>query len=422
MKVLLINQVFYPDSVATAQHLTDLALYFKKNGVDVTVVTGNRNYERREIVYSSYEEYQGIKIHRVGSTGFGKRSFFHRLVDAVTFDLALLVKLLFIPKQDVIISFTSPPLVGMFGAFFKMIKGGHLVQWMMDVNPEAAIAVGYLKAQSLPSRFLLGLFRWSLLKADQTVVLDRYMKEKIVAHGFPEENVVVVPPWPVQQLKKPDITAADDNPFRKANGLQGKFIILFSGNHSIVHPLDTVLEAALLLEKRKDIAFVFIGGGLRAEQVTTFKEKHKLANIYQLPFQPREMLKYSLGMANLHVVVLGEKVNGLVHTSKVYGILATGAPYVAVAPRRSHLGDLLEECPYGFLVEHGKPEQFLDVIEKAQQLTPDQLVEYGEKNFNHAAKKYSAEECLGKVYEKLILRNASTSSDSFEPKRSLSLK
>lgn len=417
MKVLLINQVFYPDSVATAQHLTDLALYFRKQGVEVTVVTGNRNYERREIVYASREEYHGIQIHRVGSTGFGKKSFFHRLVDAVTFDLALLLKLLFIPKHDVVISFTSPPLVGMFGALFKMLKGGHLVQWMMDINPEAAIAVGYLKPNSLPSKFLLSLFRWSLLKADQCLVLDRFMKEKIVAHGFPAENVVVVPPWPVQQLKRPDITAADENPFRKAHGLQGKFIILFSGNHSIVHPLDTVLEAALLLEKRKDIAFVFIGGGLRAEQVTAFKEKHKLGNIYQLPFQPREMLKYSLGMANLHVVVLGEKVNGLVHTSKVYGILATGAPYVAVAPKQSHLADLLEECPYGFLVEHGKPEQFIDVIERAQNLNTEQLAVYGEKNFEHASKKYSAEECLGKVFETLIARNDPSFAQPAAPKR-----
>jgi len=417
MKVLILNQVFYPDSAATAQHLTDLAIHLKKKGCEVTVLAGNRNYERREIVYSKFEDYQGIKIHRVGSTGFGKKSFFHRFVDAVTFDFCLILKLLMIPKHDVIIAFTSPPLISLFGSFFKILKGGRLVEWMMDVNPEAAIAVGYLRKESLVTRFLIQVFRWSLLHADQAVVLDRYMKEKIVAHGFDPEKVVIIPPWPVHEVTRPEPSSlATENPFRKKHGLQGKFVVLFSGNHSIVHPFDTLLESARVLKDRKDIAFVFIGGGLRAEEVTAFKEKHGLGNILQLPYQPREVLKTSLAMANLHVVVMGEKVNGLVHTSKIYGILATGAPYVAIAPRRSHLGDVLEACPYGYLVEHGNPGQLVKVIHEAQCLTVEQLKLFEKSNLDYVLNEYSSESILDRVYRSVVLGETELPNENFTPR------
>jgi hypothetical protein len=45
MKVLLLNQCFYPDVMATAQHLTDLAVALVREGHEVTVVASDRGYD-----------------------------------------------------------------------------------------------------------------------------------------------------------------------------------------------------------------------------------------------------------------------------------------------------------------------------------------------------------------------------------------
>ena len=127
MKILLLNQTFYPDSVATAQQLTDLATYLVQKGHDVSVIAGRRGYENKEAIFASRETFRGIKIYRLQTTGFGKQRFALRLFDALTFDLMLVLKLLFFPPQDIVVSFTSPPLIGFLGGCFCRFKGGRAV-------------------------------------------------------------------------------------------------------------------------------------------------------------------------------------------------------------------------------------------------------------------------------------------------------
>jgi len=371
MKILLLNQTFYPDNVATSQQLADLALFLHKKGHQVRVLTGQRGYEERSKKFAQEEVWQGVHIQRVVSTGFGKSRFRYRLIDSFTFFFSLLLALFRTPQQDLVISFTSPPLIGVFGALFCWLKGGRHVQWLMDVNPDAAFQVGYLKRNSLLGRALNTVFEKTLQDASQVVVLDRWMKKRMVEHGAKEENIVVVPPWSVLGEKSPSLTE-EIREFKSLHGLEGKFIVLYSGNHSVVHPLTTVLEAAKVLKDNSEVVFLFIGAGIRTRDVRDFKEKHQLENIVQLPLQPREKVKASFGSADLHVVVMGPGMSGLVHTSKIYSVLASGKPYVFVGPKESHVCDLLQECPTGFSVEADFPHEILKAIRQTQEFTSEQ--------------------------------------------------
>jgi glycosyltransferase involved in cell wall biosynthesis len=400
MKILLLNQVFYPDPVATAQHTRDLALFLRGKGHEVTVIAGQRNYERRETKYPLLETYQGVRIHRIRSTGFGKRRIRFRMIDALTFQFGVLFKLLTLPRQDIVISFTSPPLIGLLGVLFTSLRGGKSVQWLMDVNPDAAIAVGYLKPRAWFTRILNALFELTLHRSEKLVVLDRWMRDRILEHGARDAQMAIVPPWPVQRLEAPPPGAGEN--FRKEHGLDGKFVVLYSGNHSVVHPLDTLLEAAIRLKDDPSIAFLFIGGGLRTQDVESAVKAHGLKNIVQLPPQPRSVLPESLGAGHLHVVVMGEKVTGLVHPSKLYGVLATGRPYVYIGPRRSHGADVLQECPYGYHVEHGQIDALCDVIRVARELSQEDREQIARENFGYVTRRYSVERSLGVFYTEVI--------------------
>jgi hypothetical protein len=61
--------------------------------------------------------------------------------------------------------------------------------------------------------------------------------------------------------------------FRIENNFGDKIVIMYSGNHAYVHPLDTILHVALKLQDNSNFLFVFVGGGVRKKDVTEFKNK-----------------------------------------------------------------------------------------------------------------------------------------------------
>lgn len=395
MHFLLLNQTFYPDEVATAQQLLDLARFLTKNGHRVSVIAEARGYENRKVRYPSFETFEGIEIHRVRSTGFGKKIIPLRLIDALTFDIFLFLKLFFFPKVDYVVSFTSPPLIGFLGVLYAKWKRTKSVQWLMDINPEIAVVVGYLKRNALVTKLLFGAFDFSIQQSEKIVVLDRWMKKKITPLLTPEQKAIVVHPWSVVKSQGKLNANFEDSLFRKENKLGDKFIVLFSGNHSIGHPLDTLFEAALRLKNDPSIVFAFVGSGVRAPEVGKFRDKHGLKNILQLPLQRREVLSDMLKSSNLHAIVMGENLSGLMHPSKIYSILATGRPYLFIGPKEGHVTDIIRQCPYGFFAEHGDVNQVISSIERVKSYRDSEYERVAQHNIPFVTEHFSIEKSLG---------------------------
>jgi glycosyltransferase involved in cell wall biosynthesis len=411
MKILLLNQTFYPDNLATSQQVADLAVYLTQRGHQVSVVTGQRAYEERQRKFVSFEKWQGIDIYRVSSTGFGKGRLRYRIIDSATFFISLVWQLMFFPGQDLVINFTSPPLIGAVGALFSWLKGGRSVQWLMDINPDAAFQVGYLNRKSPLGRALNFVFEATVKNASEVIVLDRWMKHRVIEHGAPKERVIIVPPWSVFKENEAGVEEAIRE-FKREHKLENKFIVLYSGNHSVVHPLDTLLDAAKELRSREDIVFLFIGAGLRTKDVAAFKEKNQLSNIVQLPLQPREKVRASFGSADLHCVVMGPGMSGLVHTSKIYSVLASGKPFVFVGPHQSHVSDLVRVNSLGTVVESGQATLLAETILETQKLS-EQAKEHI-RNVSHAiVRNYSPMINLSNFYQSVIQEGEPNPEEAF---------
>ena len=347
MKILFLNQTFYPDVASTAQHLGDLAVALADQGHDVTVVCSQRAYDNPAERYPPREEWRGVQIRRIPSFGFGKTSRWRRAADFGSYLASCVLHLATLPRYDLVVAMTSPPLISWLGALFARIKADRFVFWVMDLNPDEAIAAGWLRPDSWTTRTLSAMLRYGLHEADSVVVLDRFMAERIEAKGVDAAKISILPPWSHDHIVRYDIEGRER--FRTEHGLDGKYVVMYSGNHSPCHPLTTLLEAAQKLRHRKDIAFCFVGGGSGFEKVRHFAAEQKLKNIVTLPYQPLNGLAASLSSADLHVVVMGDPFVGLVHPCKVYNIRTLGIPYLYIGPAESHVGELDPT----FAAEHG---------------------------------------------------------------------
>ena len=340
MKVLLLDQAFYPDVVSVAQHASGLSRMLVARGHEVTVVASQRGYDDPSMRFHLRETWHGVQIVRVRCTGFGKGAKWRRAADFATFLGSCCIQLMMLGRFDLVVSMTAPPLLSVPAALFAWLWGGRLVVWVMDLNPDEAIAVGWLRNGSLTAKFLEALLRFSLRRAENIVVLDRFMRDRVAQKGIAPEKVAVIPPWSHDKAVRYD--PAGRQTFRKQHGLEGKYVVMYSGNHSPCHPLETLLEAAARLGGQPEIAFCFVGGGSEFGKVRRFAEERSLRNIVCVPYQPLERLSASLSAADLHVVVMGDALVGIVHPCKIYNILALGIPFLYIGPEQSHVGEVLK--------------------------------------------------------------------------------
>ncbi len=369
MRFLLLNQTFHPDVMATGQYLTTLAEGIVESGHEVTVITSRRAYDTPQKVFAKKEVWRGIHVIRVASTGFGKDAKWRRVADFCSFFLSALLRALFLKKHDAIVALTSPPLVCLIGAWLSRIWKVPFFYWVMDLNPDEAIAVGWLRKGSLAAKVLEAISLLCLRQAERIVVLDSFMRDRILTKGIPSERLLVVPPGPLDKEVKFDSKGREE--FRRLHGLDGKFVVMYSGNHSPVHPLETLLNAAERLKGDTDIIFCFVGGGSEWRKIEAIAALNpKLStNIRCLPYQPLANLSASLSAADLHVVVMGDAMLGLVHPCKIYNMLAVGAPVLYIGPEPSHVTEILDSLPSNYClakVRHGDFAGLVRLIQEAK--------------------------------------------------------
>lgn len=398
MKILLINQCFYPDVVSSAQHLTDLALELASSGHEVTVLTGRRGYDDPSLRFPKKEIWKGITVFRIPSTGLGKKSILSRVIDFGSFMICCLARMLMFSRFDAVVAMTSPPLISFLAALVACLKRERFYFWILDLNPDEAIAAGWLRKNSHTAKILSFLQMYGIRKARRLIVMDRFMKQRLIAKGAAEHKIVIIPPW--AHDRHVVYSPAGRKSFRAAHGLADKFVVMYSGNHSPCHPLHTLLQSALQLAHYPEIRFLFVGGGSEFGNAKAFAEQNALKNVDFLPYQPLDRLAEALSSADLHVAVMGNGFTGIVHPCKIYNILSIGCPFLYIGPEASHIADIvrkLGDSGNAYFARHGEIGKTSDMILEAQKKAGSGA----SQAFRKCGSRYSASALLPRMMEAL---------------------
>lgn len=350
MKLIFVNRYFYPDISATSQLLADLAFDQAARGADVHVVTGRQLYEDPAATLPADEEHGGVRIHRIATTRFGRASLIGRAIDYATFYLSAAAKLLALARKgDVIVAKTDPPLVSVVAAWVARRRGARLVNWLQDVFPEVAVELGVKVPMA---RLARSLRNYSLRSASANVVVGRRMATRLAQLAGGPVPVEVIENWADGRLISP--IPRESNPLRTQWNLGDRFVVGYSGNMGRAHEFDTVIEACELLRPEPDIVFLFIGAGRYRGEIEDAARRRSLPAVRFQPYQPREMLAFSLSAADVHLVTLLPALEGLIVPSKFYGIAAAGRPTLFVGDRDGEIAALVERERCGKAIPTGR--------------------------------------------------------------------
>jgi len=397
--LLIFSQTFVPDPASVGQHMADVAIAMARRGHRVRVYASARGYDDPNAVYPRRENLEGADVRRLPFASFGKKSILTRIAGTFTFMCQVLVIGLFTPNVGGIFFSTSPPLIGVIACTIGLIRRVPVAYWAMDLNPDQLIALGKLKPASATAHFLEAVNRWILHRAALVIALDRFMADRLRARANLEGKLLVMPPWPHENHLEP--VAPADNPFIARHDLAGKFVIMYSGNHSPSNPLDTLLTAAVAFKDDPKLRFLFVGGGVGKKAVEQFVSANNLTNAKCLPYQPLADLRYSLTSADVHVVSLGEGMVGIIHPCKAYGAMASGKPILFLGPRPSHIADLLEQHGIGWQISHGDVPGAIEMIRTIRATDRATLTAMGDKARDVLRRELSQSLLCGKFCDRL---------------------
>ncbi|MFO0944591.1 MAG: glycosyltransferase family 4 protein [Planctomycetota bacterium] len=396
-RVLFLNRSYWPDAEATGQLLTELCEDIGPT-FDITVISGQPNQNPGGHAYKSFgaEKHRDVEVRRVLHTRFSKNSFLGRITNMVTYLLMSWWTALFLRRPAIVVVETDPPILCILGAFLRWWYGCKFVVYLQDIYPDVAIALGKLPDAAW-TRMLRKLFLATYRRADRIVVLSDDMRELLLDGGIEPAKVTRIPNWADTSKIYP---VKEDNPFRKAQGLEGKFVVMYSGNMGLSQRLENLLEAAKDLKSREGICFLLVGDGASRAGLEKRAAELGLENVRFLGYQPKETLHESLSSPDLHVVVLDPKISRCLMPSKVYGVMSSGTSVLVAAPEKSELSQMTLRERIGFVVSFDDPKSWTERIRWCAE-HPEELAEMGRRAREVAVRDYDRHVATGQFGDML---------------------
>ena len=310
---------------------------------------------------------------------YDKSSGMKRMLTWMWGSILVFFKLLFKYRGWEVVYYTNPPMACFSALLLK--NRFRIVEY--DIYPDALKTIGIGEASFIYK--LWGRIKKRLYgKAERIYTLSEGMKEILTAYG-PAEKIKVVPLWSASDKFKP--VAKEDNVFVKQNHLEGKFIVMYSGNIGYTHSVECVVEVAKKMRLEEDVLFLIIGEGKKKAELMKDVSRSQLKNVMFLPYQEFSMLPFSLASADLGVITLDENVSKVSVPSKTFNLLAVGCPLLAISNNDTEMFRLISKYDNGRCI----PQKKIDEIEKyiRELKGNDQLRQQYSRNSLEAAKDFT---------------------------------
>ncbi|MBU7581408.1 MAG: glycosyltransferase family 4 protein [Nostoc sp. TH1S01] len=404
MHILIYSYNYHPEPIGIAPLMTELAEGLVKQGHEVRVITGMPNYPQREI-YQGYqgkwyftEKINGVTIQRSYLRIKSKPNLLDRLLLELSFILTSLPQALKGKRPDVILLTIPPLLVTLPAAILGKLYNCPVVLNVQDILPEAAVRVGLMTNKRM-IRFCEFLEKFAYRNAQTISVIADGFLENLVSKGVSPKKIVCIPNWVNINFIHP--LPKENNPWKIAHQLDGKFVVMYSGNIALTQGLETVIAAASKLRHIPEIAFVIAGEAIALRRLQQYCLSCGADNVLLLPLQPREQLPQMLAAADIGLIVQKRNVISFNMPSKIPLLLASGRPIVGSVPATGTAAKAIRDSGGGVIVEPESPEALADkILELYHQ--PQLREDLGQQGRQFAVEHYDCEQAIAR-YEGLFI-------------------
>lgn len=403
MHILFITDNFPPEVNAPASRTFEHCRKWAAEGHQVTVVTCAPNFPMGR-VYDGYrnrvlyrEEMSGIATIRVITFITSNSGFFSRILDYLSFMASAIVAGLFVKKVDIIVA-TSPQFFTTIAAFIlSKIKRKPWVFELRDLWPDSISAVGALRSPRVLGMLeKLELFLYK--KANLIVTVTYSFRQNLIARGIASAKIKTV---------TNGVDLERFSPRQKAQNLisdlelQGKFVVGYIGTHGMAHGLETIIDAAEIVQKSDlgdGVQFLFLGDGAMKSRLIQRAHQLQLNNVIFLDSVQKDQVVSYWTILDLCIVHL--KKDPLFETvipSKIFESMAMGIPLVHCVPGES--ASIVADRGAGLVCQ---PEDATAIALAILESKGDQtLLERFSKNGLDCAKEYSREQLAMKMLNHL---------------------
>jgi glycosyltransferase involved in cell wall biosynthesis len=348
-RLWIVSELYYPEETSTGYFVTKIAEGLADR-MEVHALCSRPTYSERHLDAPWFERHGGVAIHRTRSTRFDKDSLIGRMVNLVTFSIAVLLFCAArLRRGDRVLVLTNPPTIPPIVGIIARLRRARSFLLVHDVYPEVLVATKLLGAEGVAAAALGWLTSRTYGLYDKVVVLGRDMAALACKRlAGREGRVTIIPNWgDVDQIEPLD---RDENAFGQRYNPDGRTLFQFSGNIGRTHDVESVLEAARILQDRPDIRVQFVGSGGKARLVS---QADGTVNVEYLPRQPREMLGPMLSAADAVIISFVDRMLGVSVPSRMYNVMAAGTPIIALAHPDSELARVVAEEGCGWVLPAG---------------------------------------------------------------------
>jgi colanic acid biosynthesis glycosyl transferase WcaI len=408
----MLSLVFGPDTVSTANMMTDLAHGLCARGHTVTVLTsmphynpspeilGNPDYRARfPRLYTDVRE-QGVRVLRVYMPLKGQRVW-RRALDYLWFQaLTLIIGVIRLGQHDVIFVPSPPITLGINGYLLKVFLRGRMIYDVRELWPDAPIRMGLLKNKLIiASAYVIEKFVYDHSAAITSIALS--FNNNLVSRGVPRGKLFFTPNFVDTDWLSP---LPKSNGFAREQELEDKFVVFYAGNIGLSQGLEILVDVAQAFEADTDIVVLIIGDGAARPKLEQAIAHSRLQNIRLLPFQPYDRVPETYATADICVSPMQSGFSYDTVPSKIYTAMAAGRPVVAACESGTETADLLLGSGGGFVVEPESATQMIAAIRRLHDSSETARV-MGAKARQWIVDRYSKNAVIA-VYDQVIRRVA----------------
>ena len=412
--LLLMTLVFSPDSVSTANLLTELAVQLRRLGHSLKVFTTTPHYNQDPEILSAQplaprwgrvlfqSDCHGIPVYHARVSAKGSRVL-GRLLDYLRFHaVGTIAGLKLGGRYDVVLAPSPPLTIGLSALLLAWARGVPFVYNVQEIYPDIAVDLGVLRRGPVV-RALELLERFIYARSTAIVVISEGFRRRLLAKGVPEEKLYVIPNFVDTEFVKP---GDRHNDFSRQQEIDDKFVVQYSGNIGLTQDLEGIISAAQLLSDLPEVCFLIVGDGARKEWLTSRVADLGLGNIRLLQYQPRGTVPLLYASSDVCLVPLRKGTGQTTFPSKIYTVMSAGRPAIVCADPDSDLPWIVQQAKCGFAVKPEDPEALAGAILGAYRQR-DRLPEMG-RNGREYVETYHSPERIAAQYHELLTDVART--------------